>query len=98
MIHLWRSYQIEPYDRFAMTIEHDPKAEYGFRIVDHDPAVADASFTVAFSEHMRRPTTVQFVNANGEEGYHWEYPGSPKHTSAAARTFDRATVCGKGRK
>ena len=99
MMHLWRSYQVPPYDRFALTIEYDPKAEYGYRITDFDPAVADASFIAAFNEHMRLPTLVGFpISEKGEEGHHWEHAGTEKHCYAAARTFPRGTVCGRGRR
>lgn len=99
-LHLWRSYPEPPYDRYACTVQFDPEAEDGFKIVEFDSHIADAKFLHALADHMRRPVPVQsgeLVDGAIREGLDWKHAGSEDHFEGAARMFPMATVFGKGR-
>ena len=52
--HLHRRFNDKPYCRYAMTVER-AATEAGYKIVDHDPKVADAPYLSKFAGHMRSP-------------------------------------------
>jgi|10_taG_2_1085330.scaffolds.fasta_scaffold26434_2 hypothetical protein len=52
--HLWRRYNTAPYRRFALTVTR-ANTEAGYRMLDHDPIVADPGFLARFEAHMEKP-------------------------------------------
>lgn len=49
---LWRRYNSRPFRRFAFVVDFDVSSPDGYKILDHDPMVADASYLAQFADHM----------------------------------------------
>ena len=58
-VHLYRQMPTAPYERFAVTVQRDDNAASGYKVLDHDPDVADAVFLNRLEQHMHQPITVR---------------------------------------
>ena len=102
--HLWRRFNVQPYRRFAMTVERAATDE-GYEIVDHDPKVADSPYLAKFSGHMRAPMeNVRdggYASAGREGEYQEMIPlvqaGSLLHYENAIRCVPDTAVMASGR-
>lgn len=52
MYHLWRKYPTAPYYRWACEVAQDAEAPEGYRVLRHDPIVADTAFFHRLSDAM----------------------------------------------
>ena len=84
---LIRFFDVPPFDRYAMTIEHDPSTPDGFRVTSSDPDVATAEFTAQVAQAMHTPHT---VISNGERVAY--YPGGEGHFDCAVRHIPGAVI------
>ena len=94
-----RRYNMAPYRRYAFTVDYDESASAGYRIVYHDPIVADASYLAQFDAHMATPL---LHVASGEAYRDIQFtsfsdlaPGSAVHYRNAVRTFGAALLAGR---
>ena len=94
--HLHRRFNMAPFRRFAFTVEYDNTASSGYKIVDHDPIVADAAYLAKFDTHMGKP---QHAVASGGIYRGVAYtdledlpPGSINHYTTAVRNFGAAVM------
>jgi len=79
--HLWRDYPVPPFSRYAASIEVEGE---GFRVVEHDPRVADTLFHTL----LHRTATMAHTTIGGDgEGYADElvtrHPGEDGHLETA---------------
>jgi len=66
VVHLWRSIDTPPYFRWACDVIGDASSEDGFRVVDHDPDVADTVFMHRLARAFHREyLTMEYVEGRG---------------------------------
>jgi hypothetical protein len=98
---LWRRYNSRPFRRFAFVVDFDASSPDGYKILDHDPVVADASYLAQFADHMGQVQyNVTSGGFNGEAYYTCsnDYePGTLEHYHSAVRTAPNTAVMAEGR-
>ena len=94
MAFIWRNYSTPPYDRYALTVVEDASTADGYRITDHDGAVADSAFLAMFREHMARTALVSFGRELPDgtilDGTKPAAPKEPDHFDTAVRSIPGA--------
>lgn len=98
--HISRSYPTKPFQRYACTLVQADTPE-GFRVVDHDPKVADVAWLEHLSTHMLKPQMLQSSEVT-EKGIIEKVPTtvlgpSPRHFESAVRTIPGAYLSASGR-
>ncbi len=97
-VHLWRRFRTGLRRRWAAEVIEDEDAEDGYRILDHDPSVADPMFLHRLALHMAQPHPVQHHQPlEGEDGGHVDrvtlaHSGDEGHFQEAIRTLAGAFV------
>ena len=99
--HLHRRFNMRPFRRFAITVTYDPKRPAGYRITDHDPKVADATFMAVFDSHMKTPQKVW--GGAIEDGFAYSThelaePGTESLFTTAVRNVPKTAVMPYARK
>jgi len=97
--HLFREFPSAPYLRWACALVEDPNTDDGYRIVDHDPMVADGGLLGGLAFHMRRPQRI--MTGEVEDGVIFDglgtvNPGEPGYFQSALMTL-AGTLVGSGR-
>lgn len=94
--HVHRRYNMKPLRRYAFTVEFDVTADAGYKIVEHDPIVADVSYLAKFDSHMAQPARdcrSGAVYKGVEATFVSDYaPGSLGHFTNAVRSFGAALM------
>lgn len=101
VFHLWRGYPDRPYYRYAASIVPDSTRPDGYRVTDHDPAVADVGFLQRLSDTLTQGVMVQ-GSIPGENGaviltQRWVHPGEDGHFETAVRMVPGAYLRNIGR-
>ena len=95
-VSLYRVYSWDGSHRWACTIEEDEESHKGFRIVDHDPKIADGWFLNQLEQHMRSSVESSYCEERPGGitmcGVETLRPGDPGYFDAAARTAPCAWV------
>lgn len=89
--YLWRKYPTRPFSRFACEIE-STKLGDGFRIVEHDPKVADVGFLHMVADNLRRPQRESVPDGDGGYDSVLLHPGDPNHFEAAIRAIPHTVI------
>lgn len=99
--HIHRRFNARPYRRFAVTAVFDPKSPAGYRVVDHDPVVADVTFMTTFDTHMKTPQKVWSGNTESGMSYSAHVlanPGTKALFLTAIRNVPKTAVMPHARK
>lgn len=92
----WRRYNVKPFYRWACVIVEDADTEQGYRVVDHDPHVADGTMLHALSDHFAKSHTKRgggFANGVNYEETGVIHPGEDGYFVTAVHTrFDMAAL------
>ena len=98
---LWREYQTPPFQRWACTVTESEDAESGYKIVEHDIAVADAVFLHRLHDYLLKPHPVHtsVVDPDGLAGIidrvGYAHAGEPGHFAEAIRSVPGASLGGR---
>lgn len=94
---MYRDYHRSPYRRWACTIEA-ADTEAGFKILAHDPHVADDAWLHALGQHLTNPHIVRgAIDDDKQHGdaYSLVDHSHPDHFHEAVRTFPRGGIMGE---
>lgn len=93
--HLWRQYPTAPFYRWACEVVADAEAPEGYRVIAHDPIVADTTFFHRLSASMARPVDVLAMKQDkgivAHEAQRKE-PGSDDYFAHAIRAVEGAIL------
>ena len=97
--YLWRRFNTPPFRRYALTVERSMTPD-GYKIVDHDPKIADASFLANFALQLSTPQKdVRSGNVVGGQAYTRitdEPVGTLRHYHAAINRLKGVAKMNKG--
>ena len=97
--HIFRKFQNSPYLRWACGIVEDVHTDDGYRVVDHDPKIADAEFLAGLSFHLHKTHMSRIGKEVGDkivDGFGQLSPGEDGYFSTAMDRLEGALV-GSGR-
>lgn len=95
--HLWRQYPTAPFYRWACEVVADEEAPDGYRVLRHDPIVADTTLFHRLSTAMGRPLDVLVMKQSSGIVAHEaqrKEPGMADHFAHAIRHVD-GTILGQ---